>query len=160
MTATSIDPLPENLKANLRTCSIIQPDFRRVVVALLTCNGLIQGFTNSEALAFKLVEFLEQLPVVIQPNDFFANSCRNLKIIAKVIQLTAIKFRLDKGKRGLGFVQALRNIVCEKHWVEIDNWMLFQKKYISLIFLSIGQEFEKNREMVSVYQGHLENMRH
>lgn len=96
-TAQTIEPLPENLKSSLRTCAIIQPDFRRVVVALLTCNGLIQGFTNSENIAYKLVEFLEQLPVVI-PNEFFTNCCRNLKIISKIIKMTAIKFRIDKGK--------------------------------------------------------------
>ena len=65
LTANSVDSLPENLKSNLRVCCIIEPDFKRVIVALLTCNGLIQGFTNAEEIAYKLIEFLNQLPVIV-----------------------------------------------------------------------------------------------
>ena len=31
------------------------------------------------------------------PNDFFRNSCQNLSMITKIIQMTAAKFKLDKG---------------------------------------------------------------
>jgi len=65
LTAHSLDKLPENLKSNLRVCCIVEPDFKRVIVALLTANGLIQGFTNAEEIAYKLVEFLDQLPIIV-----------------------------------------------------------------------------------------------
>jgi hypothetical protein len=34
-------------------------------MALLTSNGLIQGFTNAEDVSIKLIDFLNQLPLVV-----------------------------------------------------------------------------------------------
>lgn len=66
LTAHSVSSLPENLKTNLRVCCLVEPDFKRIIVALLTCHGLIQGFTNADEIAYRLMEFLNQLPVIVR----------------------------------------------------------------------------------------------
>ena len=53
------------LKNNLRVCCIVEPNFKQIIAALLTSNGLVQGFTNADEVAVKLIEFLNQLPLVV-----------------------------------------------------------------------------------------------
>lgn len=50
---------------NLRVCQIIQPDLKHIIVGLLSCYGLNQGLTSIEIIANKLIDFLDQLPLIV-----------------------------------------------------------------------------------------------
>jgi hypothetical protein len=76
MSTSSFEKLPENLKSNTRTISIIEPDMKHVVIALLTSYGLNQGFTTVEVIASRLLDFLTQLPSVV--SYFIQNWCKIL----------------------------------------------------------------------------------
>lgn len=66
-----------------------------MTAALLTSYGLNQGLTHVDTLAKKIVEFLNQISLII-PNEF-ARNCRNLNVISKVVELSSLKYKADKG---------------------------------------------------------------
>jgi len=59
------------LKTNLRTCHIIEPDYKHITIGLLSSHGLNQGYNRIEVLAGKIIDFLEQLPLVVSNFSFF-----------------------------------------------------------------------------------------
>ena len=101
----------------MRTCCIVEPDFKYVITGLIASSGLAKSLAKSEDLATKLIEFLNQLPTIVRykfkifkiifnynlklkiPNEFVQTSCKNMNLINKIIQMSAMKFIQDKGRQ-------------------------------------------------------------
>ena len=77
---------------------MVQPDLKQITMALMTSVGLNHGLSNIDSLSTKLIEFFEQIKIII-PNEFNIKNSTNLTLIKKVINLTAIKYSKDKGKQ-------------------------------------------------------------
>jgi hypothetical protein len=77
---------------------MLQPDLKQITMALMTSAGLNQGLSNIDSLSSKLIEFLEQIKIII-PNEFNLKNSTNLSLIKKVVNLTSIKYSKDKGKQ-------------------------------------------------------------
>ncbi|CAF0731757.1 unnamed protein product, partial [Brachionus calyciflorus] len=97
MTTRSYEKFPENIKNCTRNVRLIEPDLYQITKALLLSQGFNQGLTDVETLSKKLIDFLTLLPSIIS-NDFI-RKCLNISTISKIIQLSAIKYRQDKGRQ-------------------------------------------------------------
>jgi hypothetical protein len=77
---------------------MVQPDLKQITMALMTSSGLNQGLSNIDSLSTKLIEFLEQIKIII-PDEFNLKNGINIFLIKKIINLTSIKYSKDKGKQ-------------------------------------------------------------
>jgi hypothetical protein len=73
----------------LRTCQIIEPDYKQITIGLLSSHGLNQGFNRIEALARKIIDFLEQLPLIVSFSICILDICFHN------YNLKAFLFKLD-----------------------------------------------------------------
>ncbi|RNA43273.1 dynein heavy chain domain-containing 1-like [Brachionus plicatilis] len=101
ITSNSYKKLPENLKCCIRNVRIIEPDLKQITIGLLISQGMNQGLTDVEILAKKILDFLSILPAIVYikiPNEF-VKKCKSIGTISKIIKLSAIKYRQDKGRQ-------------------------------------------------------------
>ena len=65
--------LSQSFQINMRICHIIEPDFKHIAIGLLTSHGLNQGLTRIDVLASKIIDFLDQLTLIVKRNSTIKN---------------------------------------------------------------------------------------